>query len=306
MALDHSLNKLDKLANSILGKEKSTTLKKQKISLIDSRARDSFRETEKFRAIQEMFTTFGFKKFLNTAYRGTLLRLLTLPLEYIQKLLKLMKHKIKKGWKLQSFWGFFMSEVRKLPDKRRFADPWFKMLSKEYRDASDGKRNKLNQGVDSSVIVQGISKLERETGEKASEKVLEQFLYHGTQKFKSTIDAICYRMSLGIGDLPKEKAQEEDVEKPKSRPIFKQVKINLETKEPYTAEDFLAGKPFAMVSKIVGHEPIKEMPKEKEPHSKKRALKKINSWIGMAFFALKLGNPSVIHKAFFEKREKVA
>ena len=291
-----------------IAKTKSKTLKKRKISETSHIAKESFKNTDKFRAIQKIFHQFGFKKLLDKAYRGTLLKLMTLSMEFIEKLLKLMRSKLKHKWKLRSFWGFFLSEVKKLPEKRRFANPFFKMKAQECRAAVDGKNNRFSEGVDTSVIIQGITKMERETGEKVSERALERMLYHGTQKVKASVDAVRYRLSLGKGELPQEKAaQENDTQQPKKRPIFKMVKVNAKTKQPYSDEEFLAGAPFGMVNKIVGYESIKEQAsqEEKKPQGKQPQKKqtKIRSWVGMVFFALDIGDPCAIQKAFFEKRE---
>ena len=296
---------IEKIFKACITKTKSKSLKRRKISETSRIAKELFKNTEKFRAIQEKFCQFGFKKLLDKAYRGTLLKLMTLSIEFIEKLLRLMRSKLKHKWKLRSFWGFFLSEVEKLPEKRRFAKPWFKMRAQECRDAVDGKNNRFSQGVDTSIIIQGIAKMERETGQKVSESTLERMLYHGTQKLKTSVDAICYRLSLGKGELPQEQSSQEETS-PKSgkRPIFKMVKVNAKTKQPYSDEDFLSGAPFAMVRKIVGYEAIKEQPQEQkaDPQTQKRQTK-IRSWIGMIFFALKIGDPCAIQKAFFEKQE---
>lgn len=300
--------------NSCITKTKSKTLKKRKVSETNHIAKEGFKNTDKWAAIQKTFITFGFKKFLNKAYIGTQLKLMTLSMQFVEKLLQLMKNKLKHKWKLRHFWGFFLSEVKRLPESRRFAQPWFRMRAQECRDASDGKHNKFSQGVDTSVIIQGITKMERETGEKASESTLERMLYHGTEKLKTAIDMIAYRMTLGKGELPQEQADEEDNKKPKKRPIFKMIKVNAQTKQPYTDADREAGKPFAMLNKIVGYESINGQAQEQKAKEKVETIKsqskkeftKINSWIGMVFFALKIGNPSAIYKAFFEKREQAA
>ena len=269
---------------------------------LDLEDKDSFKKCHKFRAIQKMFKSYGYFQQLDIAHRGTLLILLTLRDKDIKKLLKLIRKKLSKGWKLRSFWGFFMSEVRKLPDKRRFGDPWFKMLSKEYRDAADGKKNRITEGADSNIIAEGITKLERETGEKAPEKTIERLLIHGIQKLKTSVDATCYRKGLEKGELPKEKALEDEPKpSPKGRPIFKQVKINTETKKPYTDEDFLADKPFSFTNKIVGYEQLEKQPQEKSKY--KKELPKVRSWIGMVFYALSLGSCEAIQQSFFKKRE---
>lgn len=301
-----SLN-LTKTLQTLRGQVFSGSLRSKNLYPLDPKDKDSFKKCHKFLTIQKLFKSYGYFQLLDIAHRGTLLILLTLKEKDIKKLLKLIRRKLTKGWKLRSFWGFFMSEVRKLPDKRRFGDPWFKMLSKEYRDAFDGKKNRLTDGVDTNIFIQGVNKLERETGEKVPEKTLERMLYNGIQKLKTAVDAICYRLDLGKGELPKEKALEEESKcTPKGRPIFKQVKINLETKKPYTDEDFLADKPFSFTSKIVGYEPINEQPKQVEKPKSKKTFTKINSWIGMTFFSMKLGSAGAIHKAFFEKREATA
>ena len=134
-------------------------------------------------------------------------------------------------------------------------------------------------------------------------------LYHGTQKVKTSIDMVAYRLSLGKGELPQEQAAlgEDHSEKPKKKPIFKMVKVNAQTKQPYTNEDFFSGVPFAMLKKIVGYEPIKGQASQEEKKPQKnqpqKKTTKIRSWLGMVFFALKIGNPCAIQKAFFEKRE---
>ena len=309
-----SCSSLDQIFKSCVIKTKSKSLKKRKVSETNHIAKEGFKNTDKWAAIQKTFITFGFKKFLNKAYIGTQLKLMTLSMQFVEKLLQLMKNKLKHKWKLRHFWGFFLSEVKRLPESRRFAQPWFRMRAQECRDASDGKHNKFSQGVDTSVIIQGITKMERETGEKASESTLERMLYHGTEKLKTAIDMIAYRMTLGKGELPQEQADEEDNKKPKKRPIFKMIKVNAQTKQPYTDADREAGKPFAMLNKIVGYESINGQAQEQKAKEKVETIKsqskkeftKINSWIGMVFFALKIGNPSAIYKAFFEKREQAA
>jgi len=261
---------------------------------------------EKFRAIKKIFTNLNFSKQLSKAYHGTLLKLLTYSLDAIEKLLKLIRHKLSKGWKLRSFWAFFLHEIQKAPRKKRFAKKWFPFLAGEYRDETDGKQNKLMNGQDSATIVASISKLERETQEKITENTLEKILHYNTQNVKTALDMICYRLSLGKGDLPEDKtSKEEEQPEKKGLPIYKMVKVNLKTKKPYTEEDRLQGAPFAFTNKIVVYENPQEEPKktqESPKEKRKRKITPIKSWIGMSFYALKLGSPWAITKAFCEKR----
>jgi len=261
---------------------------------------------EKFRAIKKIFNTLNFSRQLSKAYYGTLLKLLTYSLDAIEKLLKLIRHKLSKGWKLRSFWAFFLHEIQKAPCKKRFAKKWFPFIAGEYRDATDGKQNKLIEGQDSATIVASISKLERETQEKITEKHLEKLLHYNTQNVKTALDMICYRLSLGKGELPEDKASKEDLKpEKKGRPIYKMVKVNLKTKKPYAEQDRMQGEPFAFTNKIVGYEKPQEDPKKTQETSKdkrKRKITPIKSWIGMSFYALKLGSPWAITKSFCEKR----
>lgn len=297
--------RLTKLPEILRSHVFSGSLRGKNLYPIDPEDKDSFKQCRKFRAIQKIFLHHGCHHQLDIAHRGTLLKLLTLREKDIKKLLRLMRRKVKKGWRLRSFWGFFMSEVRKLPDRRRFGDPWFKMLSKEYRDAADGKKNRVTEGVDSNIIAEGITKLEDKTGEKIPEKTIERMIYHGVQILKTSLDVACYRKGLEKGELPKENIPGKELSHSKGRPIFKQVKINTETKKPYTDEDSLAGKPFSFTNKIVGYEQVEKqqnsLPQGKPRH--KKEMPKIRSWIGMVFYALSLGSCEAIQENFFKKRE---
>ena len=306
---ESSKGRIDYLASEVLAQYSRTQpLRKLKAQKKATRLEDYPRKTEKFRAIQKIFTTFGFKRMLEKAYDGTICQLLKISLKYIEKLLKLMRWKIHHGWKLRSFWGFFLSEKRRLPQTNNFANPYFKMRAKEFRDAIDGKKSRMTEGVDTNIVVQGISHLEKKTGEKVSEKTLERFMYHRTQNFKAAIEAICYRMGLDRAKLPDEnQGGEENSTRSKGMPILKQMKINKEGK-PYTQEDHLANKPFKIINKIVGYEPIEKTdePKRDKLPKKKNHAKSIKSWIGLAFYALKLGSPEVICDHFFKKRNRFA
>ncbi len=293
---------------SLGGNPHRRSLKKRKLSSKEPDSRDSFKKGRKFRAVKKIFESLGFEDELESAYRGQCLRLMKIPLKQLVDLLKMIRTKLANNWKLRSFWAFFNSELVKLPEKQRFAKPWFPMLAIEHRDAIDGKQNKVMEGVDRAVAVQGMSKLERHTEEKISLKSLERLMRYDAQKIKAAVDAVSYRMSLGKGDLPEERSMEEEPKSPNRRPIYKQVKVNLNTKEPYTEEDRLAGAPSAIINKIVGYEPIKEKPPEQEEPEEKQSkkYKPIKSWTGMLLYAVKLGTPYAINKAFCEKRETTA
>lgn len=280
-------------------KTKRKPLSYRMLSSKDSEKPDSFKNGEYFREIQKIFNSYGFNEYLGTAYRGTLLKLLTYSLDRIEKLLALMRHKLSKKWRLRSFWAFFMKEIE---NERRFAAPWFKKLAGEYRDAADGKNNRITKGVDTNIVAQSIAKLERETGEKITETCLERMVATRTQKLKAVLDAICYRHSLGRGELPTENIPEEEVEVPQGRPIYKMVKVNSKTKKLYTEEDRVNGAPFGFANVITGYEPLS---KESPPSQtrKKKKVSRIRSWVGLSFYALKLPTVESINEAFFKKRE---
>ncbi len=308
---------------------------------------------EKAKAAKLLFESFGFSKELAKAYRGTWLETLKYSLTAIQKLLKLIQHKLKNGWKLKSFWGFFNSEIKKSVEPKtepkakksrkkaqtapeeseraetydpltgkkkkprrkrekkypsRFAVPWFAKLSGEYREAADGKLNKLTQGLDTSICVEMIKKLEKQGQKKLSEPELNRIIRHGTEKMRAALEAVSFRHGLGTGSLLRElrEKREKKLAK-KGRPIYKQVKVNLVTKKPYTEEDRQAGAPYGFGNKIVGYEAPKKKPEpQAKPKPDQKNFTKIRSWIALTFYALKKGNSEKIQTAFYQKKEKPA
>lgn len=259
------------------------------------------KNSEKSRSITTIFEAFGFKDRLDELNETNFMKLLSYSIGAIRKVLQLIHHKLAHNWKLKNFWAFFFHEMKKVFKQDRFAKKWFPFLAREYRDELDGKETKLRDGIDSSISIEQMKKMEEETGKKITEKSLDRALRYGTEMLKSALNAVGYRMSLGRGSLPDDK-KPEDPEK--GRPIYEMVKVNITTKKPYTEEDRLAGVPFTMMRKIVGYEPVKKPQEPKEKTKPKQSYKTIKCWISLTFFALKKGSLEAIKKAFFEKKEK--
>ena len=259
-------------------------------------------QEEKFSEIRKSFEKYSFEKQLSRAYKGTLCTLLEHPVERIEKILKLIKKKIQKGWKLREFWGFFLKQL-KGPKKIR---SFFPYLAHAYLEASTGKYNSMTHGVDSNIIAESLGKLQK-TGEVISESKLSRILSYGTQKVKTALEGICYRSYLGRGILPKPKAEKKNPQKVKNRPIKDLVKINARTGEIYSAEDYKNGEEFSIKAIIVGYEEI-EPPRKEKKISEKAPSTKIRSWIGLLIETLETCKDceSIHRRYFFGKNEQCA
>jgi len=251
-------------------------------------------QEENFSEIRKSFEKYSFERQLSRAYKGTLRILLEYPMERIKKILKLIRRKIQKGWKLREFWGFFLKQLKGPKKVRSF----FPYLANAYLEASTGKCNSMIRGVDSSIIAESLGKLQK-TGEAISESKLSRILSYGTQKVKTALEGICYRSYLGRGMLPEPKAEKKNPKKSKKRPIKDLVKINARTGEIYSAEDYKNGEEFSMTTIIVGYEEI-EPPRNKEKIQEKLSSTKIRSWIGLLINTLEsCKDCESIHKRYF-------
>ncbi|MCB1073590.1 MAG: hypothetical protein KDK96_10915, partial [Chlamydiia bacterium] len=230
---------------------------------------------EKFSEIRKSFEKYSFEGQLSRAYKGTLRILLEHPMEIIEKILKLMRRKIQKGWKLREFWGFFLKQLKGPKKVRSF----FPYLAHAYLEASTGKYNSMTHGVDSSIIAESLGKLQK-TGEVILESKLAHILSYGTQKVKIALEGICYRSYIGRGVLPKPKAEIKNPQKTKKHPIKDLVKINARTGEIYSVEDYKNREEFSMKAIIVGYEEI-ESPRKEKKIPEKAPSTKIRSWIGL-------------------------
>ena len=259
-------------------------------------------QEENFSEIRKSFEKYSFEKQLSRAYKGTLRILLEYPMERIEKILKLIRRKIQKGWKLREFWGFFLKQL-KGPKKIR---SFFPHLAHPYLEASTGKYNSMTHGVDSNIIAESLGKLQK-TGEIISEIKLARILSYGTQKVKIALEGICYRSYLGRGVLPKPKAEIKNLPKVKNRPIKDLVKINARTGEIYSVEDYKNKEEFSMKAIIVGYEEIESPRKEKKIPDKASSVK-IRSWIGLLIETLKTCQDceSIHRRYFFSKTNQCA
>ena len=132
-----------------------TNVRKNKPSE-NSASQDHLRK-EKLPEIRKSFEKYYFEKQLFRAYRGTLGILLKHPVEKIEKILSLMRKKIQKGWELREFRGFFLKQL-KGPKK---VQSFFPYLAHAYLEASGGKYKPMTRGVDSSIIVDSLERLQK-------------------------------------------------------------------------------------------------------------------------------------------------
>jgi hypothetical protein len=252
---------------------------------------------EKLIEIEKVFKKHSFKNQISRAYEGTVCILLAYPLDRIEKILKLIRRKIQKGWKLREFWGFFL-KLLKRPQKIR---SYFPHLAHACLEASSGKCNSLTYGVDSCIIVESLRKLQK-NGEMITEDKLARILHHGTQKVKTALEGICYKSYLGRGIFPEPKAEIKNPQRAKRRPIKDLVKINTRTGEIYSDKDYKNREEFFMRTIIVGYEKIESPEKEKKIQEKASSTK-IRSWIGLLIETLETCKDcESIHRRFFFKK----
>ena len=251
-------------------------------------------QERRFSEVREVFEKYSFEGELSRAYKGTLSLLLKHSIERIEKILKLMKRKIQKGWKLREFWGFFLKQLKE-PEKIR---SFFPYLANAYLEAAGGKDNSIARGIDSRIIGESLGKLQR-TGEVISESKLSRILSYGTQKVKIALEGICYRSYLGRGVIPEPKGEIKKQPKIERRPIKDLVKINSRTGEIYSDEDHKNGERFSMTTILVGYEEL-ESPRKEEKDQEKGPSTKIRSWVGLLLDTLKTCQDcESIHRRFF-------
>jgi hypothetical protein len=262
-------------------------------------SQDHFRN-KKILEMKKIFKKYSFENQILRAYEGTIHILLAHSLEKVEKILKLIRRKIQKGWKLREFWGFFLKLLKKPQKTRNF----FSYLAHAYLEASNGKCNSLTHGVDSRIIAESLGKLQK-TGEMITEDKLARILHHGTQKIKTALEGICYRSYLGRGVLPQPQAELEETKEVKKSPITKLIKINSQTGKPYSNEDCATGKDFCMKISVVGYEEISPIKKVENVQRETHSIK-IRSWIGLLIETLETCKDceSIYRRYFFSKNDQ--
>ena len=108
----------------------------------------------------------------------------------VEKVLKHMQRKQFHNHKIKNFWGFFnhlMSEEKV---------GYHAMRVKEYREAIDGKKTRLDKGSDTKFIVDSIRDKERRSKTKISNYLLEKVIRKPSHFTRTALEAVDYRMKL--------------------------------------------------------------------------------------------------------------
>jgi hypothetical protein len=142
------------------------------------RARDLKREFDYFKTCERrsIFERFGFAKaYDNDMHIGIWRILENEPVEKIVKALKALKKKLANGYRLRNFTAFFTHLM-----KKQGVMGFGAFKAAVYRDAIDGKitadTKMVLRGHDTSLLVEGVRILEKETGEKVSQRDLERVI----------------------------------------------------------------------------------------------------------------------------------
>jgi hypothetical protein len=108
----------------------------------------------------------------------------------VEKVLRHMQRKDLHNHKRKNFWGFFnhlMSEEKV---------GYHAMRVKECRDAIDGKKTRLDEGVDTRFIVDSIRDKEKRSGSKISNYLLEKLIRKPSEFARTALEAVNHRMKL--------------------------------------------------------------------------------------------------------------
>jgi hypothetical protein len=263
-------------------------------------------DTFKTCARRRLFEAFGFLEVYDKQMHIGIWRILERePIKKIAKALKLMKKKLSKGkFRMKNFVGFF-THLMNSPDTMGYSAHKAQL----YRDALDGKEtpatSRLLSGHDSAEFVALAKEMENKTGQKVDVKTLSWMMSKGdAQVWLKALQAVKFR-----GKLDREKSSETKTEE-----IFE----NLPMSSEYSQEVAIRDKEGNLVrdesGKVIWEERIftrkwmerrvvgkREVPIEGHDKAPK---KKVNSWVGLWVYAVKLGSVERIDERFFQKREK--
>lgn len=141
----------------------------------------------------EILDRFGYAKEIDTAMLHQKKRLIndwdTQP-EQVEKVLRHIQRKQLHNHKIKNFWGFFNHLMK--DDKVGY----HAMRVKEFRDAIDGKRTRLNQGEDTKFIVDAVRDKEQRSKTKISDYLLEKLIRKPAHFARVALEAVDYRMKL--------------------------------------------------------------------------------------------------------------
>jgi len=297
------------------------------------------RDRKKAHAIKRVFKKYGLWTAYLQAYLGMRLKMLSWSLTRLTKALKLMRNKLNHKWKLKSFWAFFSSLMtakdakiegvanreKEKPAKIR---TFFRQHHHDVIDCSHGINNKISEGVDTKNISEGLREFRTKSGKDISAGQYQHLvLKYGVQGLAAGLDRACYRMGLEGSSYPMSKQESEKFSQEakklavlkeradKGRPILKMVKLNQETKEVYSDEDFANNAPSTMAHRCVGYEPIRKEDveafkiannqAESNRSSKNGKASKIRSPYGFLGYILRItgGNLEKLTQFKFGRRE---
>ena len=141
----------------------------------------------------EILDRFGYAGELDTAMLHQKKRLAndwdTNPVQ-VEKVLRHMQRKQFYNHKIKNFWGFFnhlMSEEKV---------GYHAMRVRECRDAIDGKKTRLDTGVDTRFIVDSIRDKEKRSKTKISNYLLEKLIRKPSEFARTALEAVDHRMKL--------------------------------------------------------------------------------------------------------------
>ena len=143
-----------------------------------------------------LFERSGFEKeFLNLPLSVKIL-IFRSKEDKVKKILKLIREKLNKGWKLKSFLHFFLKQLSAKEDVRDF----IQFRAFEFIKATKDSMHPLHGSVDTSIVVGALEKL-RKIGYEVTEEIITKALFlmknikYRIQTLAAILSGMCYRFN---------------------------------------------------------------------------------------------------------------
>jgi DNA-binding MarR family transcriptional regulator len=139
-------------------------------------------------AVATIFELNGFKSHLSTLCPHLRKKINETPLKRLVKVLKLIEKKIKKGFRLRSFWAFFHHALEEN------LKCWLTKRADDYKKAI--QKETTMEGVDSQIVVEQIIKLQEKTGTIASREELRGLLGFGASHLSAFLKVVSFKLNI--------------------------------------------------------------------------------------------------------------
>lgn len=139
-------------------------------------------------AVATIFDVHGFKSHFSTLCPRFAKKLKATPLKPLVKALKFIEKKVKKGFRIRSFWAFFRYVLK---NKLKC---WLTKRAEDYKKAIE--KETTMEGIDSQIVVEQIIKIQERTGQVASEDELRGLLGFGASHLSAFLKVVNFKLNI--------------------------------------------------------------------------------------------------------------